>query len=372
MGLLDCNRFIKKIHDSAEEDKNNEIMSHLNQCSLCKEEYRLLENSVEALKRVETIIPRADKIWGEISRKISERRKKPSFIVSLYYMPQAILIPACIILIIFAGIFLRNIKKEYTAKGEIKEIYRLMSDNNYTASLEKTRALINSPGNSKNLPELMFIEGKCNEKLGNEKEAEKIYKEVTEKFPGTNFAAEVLYMEGLDYEKSGNLSEAVKNYSYIIDNYIYKKLWFFEDMALRLKTCETILAEEEMLFTMRGDNKQAQSHQENLRKISDIIEKSFPDKKEEIAIRGAELFIEKKEFQKSLEIAENLINHKDDHIKIRGILIKGKSLYGQGKFHEAAEEFKKIMSDYPSADKNQKNNALYYMNRINNLNDEHK
>lgn len=359
---MDCNNFIKKIHNSTEEYKNNEIISHLNQCSICKEEYRLLENSIEALKGVETIIPPEDRMWGEISRKISERKKKPVF-----YISRAILIPACIILIIFAGIFLKNIKKEDTAGSEIKEIYRLMSDNNYTASLEKTRSMINSPDNSKNLPELMFIEGKCNEKLGNKKEAMKIYKEVAKKFPGTNFAAEVLYMEGLDYEKSGNFSEAAKNYSYIIDNYLYEKLWFFEDLALRLKTCETILAEEEMLFTMRGDNKQDQSHQENLKQISAIIEKFFSEKKEDIEIKEAELFIEKKEFQKSLEIAENLIKHKDEHIKIMGIVIKGKSLYGQGKFPEAAEEFKKIISDYSSADENQKNNALYYMNRINNL-----
>ena len=167
--LLDCNNFIKKIHNSTEEDKNNEIISHLNQCSICKEEYRLLENSIEALKGVETIIPPADRMWGEIIRKISERKRKPVF-----YISRAILIPACIILIIFAGIFLKNIKKEYTAGREIKEIYRLMSDNNYTASLEKIRSLINSPDNSKNLPELMFIEGKCNEKLGNKKEAMKI------------------------------------------------------------------------------------------------------------------------------------------------------------------------------------------------------
>jgi len=361
---LDCNRFIKKIHDSPEEDKNNEIISHLDRCPLCKEEYRLMENSIEALKGVEIIIPRADKMWGEISRKISEKRRKPSF-----YMPRAILIPVCIILIICAGILLNHIKKEYTEHREIKEIYRLMADNNYTASLEKTRILISSSGESKNLPELMFIEGKCNEKLGNEKEAVKIYKEVAEKFPGTNFAAEVFYMEGLNYEKSGNIAEAAKNYSYIIDNYVYEKLWFFEDLALRLKTCETTLAEEEMLFTMRGENKQAQSHQENLKKISDIIEKYFPEKKEEIAIREAELFMDREEFQKSLEIAENLIKHKDEHIKISGILIKGKSLYGQGNFHEGAEEFKKIISDYPSADENQKNNALYYINKINNLKD---
>ncbi|MEQ8221182.1 MAG: tetratricopeptide repeat protein [Candidatus Eremiobacterota bacterium] len=362
---MDCNRFIKKIHNSTEEDKNTEIISHLNKCPSCKEEYRLFENSLEALKGVEIIIAPADKMWGEISRKISEKRRKPSF-----YIPQAIVIPACIILIIFAGILLRNIKKEYGEKSEINEIYRLMSDNNYTASLEKARTLINSRSSSKNLPELMFIEGKCNEKLGNEKEAEKIYKEVAEKFPRTNFAAEVFYMKGLDYEKSANLSEAAKNYSYIIDNYVYEKLWFFEDMALRLKTCETIMAEEEMLFTMRGDNKKDQSHQENLKKISDIIEKSFPEKKEEIEIKEAELFIEKEEFQKSLEIAENLIKNGDDHIRIKGMLIKGKSLYGQGNCSEAKKEFEKIISDYPSSDENQKNNALYYLNKINNLKDE--
>jgi tetratricopeptide (TPR) repeat protein len=363
--ILECKDVREKIHDfieeDIEEDKKSEIKSHLNECSLCKEEYRLMENSIEALKGVKLMTP-ADKMWGKISKKISEKKRKTSL-----YMPGAILIPLCIILIIFVGLFLRNTKKEHTAKGEIKEIYRLMSENNYSDSLKRTQNLIVSSGQSKFLPELMFMEGKCNEKLGNKEEAMKIYREITEKFPHTDFAAEGFYMAGLDYEKSGNITEGAKNYSHILDNYIYEKLWFFEDMAVRLKTCETLLAEEEMLLTVRGDNKQEKNHQENLKRISDIIEKSFPHKKQEIEIREAELFIDKGEFQKSLAMAENLVKNNDEHIKTRGMLIKGKSLYGLRKFYEAEKEFEKIISDYPSVDENQKNNALYYVNKIKNL-----
>jgi len=226
--------------------------------------------------------------------------------------------------------------------------------------MEKTDELINSNFFEKSLPELMLIKGKCYDGIGDKEKALNIYREIGEKFPHHPVTGESYYLTGLYYEEENNLTEASLNYSRALEKYNTDEIP--EDLLLRAKTIETILAGQEALLAVRGGGEE-KTHQKNLEKVNKIIEEKIPPEKINFKIKEAEMLIEKKEFQGGLNILEELPGEDiwDNNLKFQVSFLRGKSLYGLGQYKEAEEIFEKIIK---GSSEEYTKEASYYLGKI--------
>ncbi len=344
------------IEDNLEDEKKREIKEHMSSCKDCKKEYENLKSSINVLSGLKTIDPPED-MWKKVAVKISGKEKKPV----IFFRPLLVPVMVSVIIIFFMGTLLKDIRKENMLNAGLKEVYCLLSQKNYSLAMEKTDELIESNLFEKALPELMLIKGKCYYGLEEKEKALNTYRETGEKFPDHPAAGESYYLTGLYYEEEDNLTEASLNYSRALEKYNIEEIP--EDLLLRAKTIETILAGQEALLAVRGGGEE-KTHQKNLEKVNKIIEEKISPEKINFKIKEAEMLIEKKEFQEGLNILEDLPGEdiSDNNLTFQASFLRGKSLYGLGKYKKAEEIFEKIIKDSP---REYTKKACYYLGEIN-------
>lgn len=355
------------IEGHMKKNKITAINKHLNECSSCNEEYKLMKKSIKSLKSIKAI-PAPDNMLLKIHQKILQNKIKvsPYFFLKSRRILASILISALIPLIVILYITSLgvNYKKNNLMNYKLAGIYRYMSEDNYEEALLQAQDMLKTSPSQEIAAELMLVKGKCYQNLKEQEKAVAIYEEITEKFPKSNRAGESYYLLGVNQEDENNLIEAARNYSYVIENFTVEQFGFFEDLLLRAKTCEFVLAKQEELLASRGEGEEEKIHQKNLKKIEEIIDINV-EATTEFRLKEAQMLIEKEEYKEGLNILID-IREKDleENLKAEFILLKGKSFYGLEEYDKAEIEFSKIINDFTEGNKEYKKEAQYYLDII--------
>lgn len=351
------------IEGHMKKNKMTAINKHLNECSSCNEEYKLMKKSIKSLKSLKAI-PAPENMLLKIHRKIVQNKIK----VSPYFFLKSRLVLASILIFLIAVTSITYLTAQYKNKNlmnyKLAGIYRHMSQDNYEKALLESQDLLKTSLPDEMLAELMLVNGKCYQNLNEQEKAVAIYEEITEKFPKSNYAGESYYLLGLNQENENNLIGAAESYNSVIDNFALDQFEFFEDLLLRAKTCEFVLTKQEDLLASRGEGEEEQIHEKNLKNIEELIDINV-EATPQFRLKEARMLIEKEEYKEGLNILID-IREKDleENLKAEFIFLKGKSFYGLEKYNEAEREFLKIINDFPKANKEYNREAQYYIEEI--------